>query len=86
LDGVRIKLTQYSSRRNLQLITAADFKILRKRGCPKEATIQKICRSAREETQGRETLDDFWDKPGDATGTLGRENEDLYRFEERLKG
>jgi len=88
-DGTRIKLTQYTSRRNLQLITSADFnKMLREKGCPKEATVQKICRAARDETQVRETLDRFWEKPGEATETLGRlrrDNEDLYRFEEKLE-
>jgi len=88
-DGTRIKLTQYASRRNLQLITAADFnRMLRERGCPREATVQKICRAARDEAQVREALDEFWERPGDATGTLGRlrrDNVGLYRFEEKLE-
>ena len=88
-DGTRITLTQYASRRNLQLITAADFnKMLRGKGCPKEATVQKICRAARDEAQVRETLGSFWEKPGEATEALGRlrrDNEDLYRFEEKLE-
>jgi hypothetical protein len=36
-----------------------------------------------------ETLDAFWRKPGEATAILGnlrRDNEDLYRFEEKLEG
>lgn len=85
-DGTRITLAQYAARRNLQLITAADFnKMLREKGCPKEATVQKICRAARDEAQVRETLDTFWEKPGEATEALGRlrrDNRDLYRFEE----
>jgi len=49
-DGTKISLTQYASRGNLQLITAADFnKMLREKGCPKEATVQKICRASRDE-------------------------------------
>jgi len=88
-DGTKISLTQYASRRNLQLITAADFnKMLRGKGCPREATVQKICRAARDEAQVRETLDGFWEKPNEATATLGRlrrGNEDLYRFEEKLE-
>jgi len=91
-DGARIKLTQYAARRNLQLITAADFnRMLRERGCPREATVQKICRAARDEAQVREALDEldeFWERPVDATATLGRlrrDNEDLYRFEEKLE-
>jgi len=88
-DGSTISLPQYAARRNLQLITAADFnKMLREKGCPKEATVQKICRAARDETQVRETLDAFWEKPSEATATIGRlrtENQDLYRFEEKLE-
>ena len=70
-------------------MTAADFnKMLRGKGCPREATVQKICRAARDEAQVRETLDGFWEKPGEATaslGTLRRDNQDLYRFEEKLE-
>jgi len=88
-DGSTISLTQYAARRNLQLITAADFnKMLRGKGCLREATVQKICRAARDEAQVRETLDAFWDKPKKATEALGRlrrDNEDLYRFEEKLE-
>jgi len=88
-DGSTISLTQYAARRNLQLVTAADFnKMLRGKGCPREATIQKICRAARDEAQVRETVDTFWEKPKEATETLGwlrRDNEDLYRFEEKLE-
>ena len=88
-DGARISLAQYAARRNLQLVTAADLnRMLREKGCPKMATVQKICRAARDEAQVRETLDGFWGKPGEATGTLGRlrrDNMDLYRFEEKLE-
>jgi len=88
-DGSSIRLTEYAARRNLQLVTAVDFnKMLRSRGCPKEATVQKACRAARDEAQVRKALDAFWEKPAEAVGTLGRlsqENQDLYRFEEMLK-
>jgi len=88
-DETRITLAQYAARRNLQLITAADFnKMLRGKGCPKVATVQKICRAARDEAQVREALDAFWERPGDATATLGalrRDNQDIYRFEEKLE-
>jgi len=88
-DGGKISLAQYAARRNLQPVTAADFnKMLRGKGCPKEATVQKICRAARDEAQVRETVDTFWEKPKEATEALGRlrrDNEDLYRFEEKLE-
>ena len=51
-------------------------------------TVQKVCRYSRDEAQVRETLDGFWDKPKEVTETLGRlrrDNEDLYRFEEKLE-
>jgi len=88
-DGSTISLPQYASRRNLQLITAADFnKMLREKGCPREATVQKICRAARDEAQVRESLDSFWEKPIEATAILGmlrQKNQDLYKFEEKLE-
>lgn len=88
-DGARISLAQYAARRNLQLVTAADLnRMLREKGCPKTATVQKICRAARDEAQVRETLDAFWEKPGEATETLGRlrrDNVDIYKFEEKLE-
>jgi hypothetical protein len=89
-DGSKISLAQYAARRNLQLVTAADFnKMLRERGCPKAATVQMVCRAARDEAQVRETLDTFWGKPGEATEALGRlrlDNQGLYRFEKMLEG
>jgi len=51
-------------------------------------TVQKVCRYRRDEAQVRETLDGFWDKPEEVTETLGRlrrDNQDLYRFEEKLE-
>jgi len=88
-DGAKISLAQYAARRNLQLITAANFnKMLREKGCPKEATVQMICRAARDEAQVRGALDMFWGKPGEATEALGRlrrDNQDLYRFEKMLE-
>jgi hypothetical protein len=88
-DETIISLSQYAARRNLQLVTAADFnKMLRSSGCPKEATAQKICRAARDEAQVRKALDAFWEKPAEAVGALGRlsqENQDLYRFEKTLE-
>ena len=52
------------------------------------ATVQKVCRAARDEAQVRETLDGFWENPEEATVVLGKlrhDNEDLYRFEKKLE-
>ncbi len=88
-DETSISLASYAARRNLQLVTAADFNgKLRERGCPKEATVQKVCRASRDEAQVRETLDAIWDKPAEASGAiveLTGKNQDLFRFEKMLE-
>jgi hypothetical protein len=82
-------LAQYAARRNLQLVTAADFNAkLRERGCPKVATVQKICRLARDEDEVRRALDYVWSDSEDAARILEKlreGNEDLYRFEKMLE-
>jgi hypothetical protein len=59
-DESTISLAQYAARRNLQLVTAADFVKLRERGCPKVVTVQKVCRLAWDEDEVRRTLDYVW--------------------------
>jgi len=88
-DESSISLAQYAARRNLQLVTAADFnKKLQEHGCPKRVTVQKVCRMARNEDEIRRTLDCLW---GDAENVikilknLQEGNEDLYRFEKMLE-
>jgi len=88
-DHSRISLSQYTERRNLQLVTAAEFnKMLRERGCGKEATVQKVCRASRDEAEVRETLFRMWDKPAEAMGIISevrRNNTDLFDFERMLE-
>ena len=88
-DDSKITLAQYAARRQLQLITAADFnEKLRDRGIEKYVTVQKICKASKDESDVREILDALWDKPKSARGELQRttnKNQDLYRFEERLE-
>jgi hypothetical protein len=88
-DESTVSLAQYAARRNLQLITAADFNAkLRERGCQSGITAQKVCRAARDEDEVRGALDSIWKKPGDAEKALERlrdMNRDLYEFEERLE-
>ena len=61
---------------------------LRGRGCPKQATVQKICRITKDEDEVRRTLDYVWSDSEGANKIL-RElqegNEDLYRFEKMLE-
>ncbi|MFQ6053703.1 MAG: hypothetical protein ACE5OO_05710, partial [Candidatus Bathyarchaeia archaeon] len=88
-DESTLSLAQYAARRRLQLVTAADFnEKLRDRGCPRNVTVQKVCRRARDEDEVRETLEAVWRKPDDASEfleELRRRNEDLYRFEKMLE-
>jgi len=84
----KISLAQYASRRQLQLVTAADFnEKMRERGVNR-LTVQAICRVARAENQVRETLDSLWRDPeraGEIMKELRGENEDLYKFEQMLE-
>ncbi len=88
-DESVISLAQYAARRNLQLVTAADFNVkLRERGCPKGVTVQKVCRLARDEGEVRRTLDYVWSDSENASKILRdlqEGNEDLYRFEKMLE-
>jgi hypothetical protein len=89
IDESTISLASYAARRNLQLITGADFnKMLRERGCVKTATVQKICRYSRNEDQVRATLDKFWEKPKTASNSLKsllESNREVFRFEKMLE-
>ena len=88
-DESIISLAQYAARRNLQLVTAADFNVkLRERGCPKGVTVQKVCRLARDEEEVRRTLDHMWSDSDGAAKILGElqvVNEDIYKFEKMLE-
>jgi len=88
-DETTISLAQYAARRQLQLITAADFnERLRDRGIEKYVTVQKICKASRDEAEIRETLKVIFDKQDEARSILTKlnnKNQDLYRFEEKLE-
>lgn len=82
------RLVSYVARMNIQLLKAIDFNNkMRERGCPKTATVQKVCRTARNETEVRQTLDAIWEnsiKSEEILKKLVLDNEDLYRFERIL--
>ena len=88
-DESTISLAQYAARRNLQLVTAADFNVkLRERGCLKVVTVQKVCRLAREEEEVRRTLDHIWSDSANASNILKKlmeKNQDIYKFEKMLE-
>ena len=73
----------------MQLLKAADFnQKLRERGCPERATVQKVCKVARDETEVREILDAIWKSPEVAEEILSEaieKNEDIYGFERMLE-
>jgi len=82
-------LATYANRININLLKAADFNSqLRKRGCPKSVTVQKICRIGRDENEVREMLDDVWENSGKSEEILARmsaKNKELYEFEKMLE-
>src|SRR5690606_35579840 len=88
-DGKTITLAQYAERLNVQLLRAANFnEKLRDKGVPKDATVQKICKAARDERDVRRMLDAVWEKPEDAKDILERAiktNSSVFKFEEELE-
>jgi hypothetical protein len=84
-----ITLAQYAERLNVQLLRASDFnEKLRDRAVPKDVTVQKICKAARDERDVRSMLDAIWDKPEDAKNALNnaiKANDSVFKFEEELE-
>jgi len=87
-DGTEISLPEYAARMNIQLLKASDFnKKLRERGCTR-ATVQRICRIARDEREVREILEAIWKNPEkelEILKEIERKNKDLYEFEKLLE-
>jgi hypothetical protein len=88
-DGTKISLPTYAARMNIQLLKAADFNgKLHERGCPKSVTVQKICKTARNEHGVRQLLDDVWERIGESEQILARaseKNADVFEFEKMLE-
>lgn len=88
-EGQMIALTSYASRMNIQLLKASQFnQKLREHGCALEATVQKICRVARDEANVRVILEQISSKPSEAEKILAQaaeKNRDIYDFETRLE-
>jgi len=63
-DETEISLPAYAAKMNIQLLKASDFnQKLRERSIPKNVTVQRICRVARDENEVRELLDFIWKYP-----------------------
>ena len=88
-DDRTISLTSYTARMNIQLLKAADFNNkLHQRGCPKEVSVQKICKIAKDEKQVREILENMWKDPEKSEEILDKfaeRNMMVYEFEKLLE-
>jgi len=88
-DETTISLASYAARMEMQLLKAVDFnQKLRERGCPERATVQKVCKAARDEKEVREILDGIWKSPEKAEEILTEameRNKDIYGFERMLE-
>lgn len=89
-DDMEIGLGAYAARMNIQLLKASDLnQKLRERGVPKEVTIQKICRIAKDEKEVREVLEAIWKAPEKSDRVLAeiaKKNAEVYDFERVLEG
>ncbi|MFQ6135537.1 MAG: hypothetical protein ACE5KU_06985, partial [Nitrososphaerales archaeon] len=87
-DGSKVSLASYAGRLNVQILKAADFnKKLHERGVPSDVTVQKICKTSRDEDEVRKMMDRIWEKPEDASSVLSKAldgNRDVYDFEKML--
>lgn len=88
-DDSVISLSTYAARMNVQLLKAADFnEKLRERGVPKDITVQRICRIARNENEVRRALEAIWEDPKKGNEILTNaviKNKDVYDFERMLE-
>lgn len=87
-DETIVNLPSYASRMNIQLLKAVDFnQKLKERGCAK-ATVQKICRFAKDEREVREILEKLWDTPqkdAEVLNEVAVKNREVYEFERELE-
>ena len=88
-DESVISLATYAARMNIQLLKAADFnEKLRDRGVPKDITVQRVCRIAKDEKEVREILEAIWENPEKGDGSLAKvmeKNKNVYEFEKILE-
>jgi hypothetical protein len=88
-DGKTISLASYAARMNIQLLKASDFNSkLRERGSPKKVTIQRVCRSSKNENEVRELLELIWEnssKGEKILSNVSEQNQKLFDFEKKLE-
>lgn len=87
-DETIVSLPSYASRMNIQLLKAVDFnQKLKERGCTK-ATVQKICKYAKDENEVREILEATWKNPEkdrEILAEVASKNKEIYEFERMLE-
>lgn len=72
-DGTSIPLPTYAARMNIQLWKASDFNMkLREKGCDASLSVQRICKTARDEKEVRQILDLVWKDPTTSQTVLVR--------------
>jgi DNA-binding MarR family transcriptional regulator len=88
VNGKRISLAQYASRMNIKLLRPADFNDkLREHGVEKTTTVQKICKTCKDEKQTREVVEEIWNRPRDAKTIVVSglsNNRNVFEFEQAL--
>jgi hypothetical protein len=88
-DETEISLASYAARMNIQLLKATDFnEKLHERGASKYVTVQKICRTVRDEKEVREVLEEMWKSPDKSEEILAKtaeKNKEVYEFEKMLE-
>jgi len=63
-DGSKLNVPSYAARNNIQLLRASRFNtLLHQHGAPKECTVQKVCRVAKDEADVRQILEEIWKDP-----------------------
>jgi len=88
-DDSLISLASYAARMNIQLLKASDFNNrLYERGCPLSISAQKVCKTAKDEKQVREILEEIWKMPKNTEQILLRtteNNKETYELEKTLE-
>jgi hypothetical protein len=88
-DETIVNLPTYVARMNIQLLKASDFnEKLKERGCTK-ATVQKICKLAKDENEVREVLEKLWESPqkdAEILNEVASKNREVYEFEKEPEG
>jgi hypothetical protein len=88
VNGEKITLTQYASRMNIKLLRPADFnERLRDHGVNKRITVQKICKTCKDENDLRAVVDVVWEEPSRAQEAMNEaipRNQHVFEFEKQL--